>query len=131
MNPSLIKKKKHSNFSPLHEVELSLINIYHSIHIVYNAYTYANYTIQIHNRQIQIHRRLRCSVTNVLLLTSEFGSSTRGERDTILKSLLYHTMLTTPQRSPHFLVQSQFFQHHGRNSPSHHHGWTPTSTVCH
>ena len=39
--------------------------------------------------------------TFINFLTSEFGSSTRGERerDTILKSLLYHTMLTKLKRS--------------------------------
>ena len=31
--------------------------------------------------------------TFINFLTSEFGSSTRGEKDTILKSLSYHTML--------------------------------------
>ena len=34
--------------------------------------------------------------TFINFLTSEFGSSTREERDTILKSLSYHTMLTPP-----------------------------------
>ena len=59
------------------------------------------------HRRTQIHRRLRCSGTNRLLI-SDFGSSTRGERDTIRKSLSYHTMLTTPQRSAHLVIQSQF-----------------------
>ena len=52
-------------------------------------------------------RTFCCSGTNRLLI-SDFGSSTQGERHTILKSLSYHTMLTTPQRSAHFEVQSQF-----------------------
>ena len=34
-------------------------------------------------------------------LISEFGSSTQGERDTILKSLLDHTMLTKLKCSVH------------------------------
>ena len=40
------------------------------------------------------------------LLTSDFGSSARGERQFL--SLSYHTMLTTPQRSAHLVVQSRF-----------------------
>ena len=58
--------------------------------------------------QTEMHMRLRCLGTNVLSLTSEFGSSTRGETDTILKSLLYHTMQTKLKRSAHLVVQSQF-----------------------
>ena len=41
------------------------------------------------------------------LLTSEFSSSTRGERQS-LKVFHNHTMLTTPKRSVHLVVQSQF-----------------------
>ena len=32
------------------------------------------------------------------------------KRETILKSISYHTMLTTPQRSAHLVVQSQFLK---------------------
>ena len=60
-----------------------------------------------HNRQTQIHRRLRCSGKNVLLLASDFGSSIRGERQ-FLKVFWNHTMLTTLQHSAHLLVHSQF-----------------------
>ena len=42
-------------------------------------------------------------------LTSEFDSSTRGERQ-FLKFFRNHTMLTTPQRSAHLVVQSQFLK---------------------
>ena len=35
--------------------------------------------------------------TFINFLTSEFGSSTRGEGDTILRSLSYHTMLKKTQ----------------------------------
>ena len=50
-----------------------------------------------------------CSRTNVLLLTSEFGSSTRGERQ-FLKVFRNHTMLTTPQNVRHisWCFRSQF-----------------------
>ena len=72
----------------LEDFGLVLWHINHCRFVVYYIYTYENHTIQI-------HRRLRCSGTNVLL-TSDFSSSTRGERDIILKSLSYHTMLTTP-----------------------------------
>ena len=41
------------------------------------------------------------------LLTSNFGSSTRGERQ-CLQVFRNHTMLTTPQNSVHLVVQSQF-----------------------
>ena len=41
------------------------------------------------------------------LLTSDFGSSTRGERQ-FLKVFRNHTMLTTLQRSAHLAIQSQF-----------------------
>ena len=49
-------------------------------------------------------------------LTSEFGSSTRGERDTILKNLLYHIMLTKLKRSVH-LVELQISFHLRRSGP--------------
>ena len=42
-----------------------------------------------------------------LLLTSDFSSSTRGERQ-FLKVFHNHTMLPTPQRSVHLVIQSQF-----------------------
>ena len=54
------------------------------------------------------HKRLRFSGTNCLL-SSEFGSSTRGERQ-FLKVFRNHTMLTTPKRSAHLVVQSQFLK---------------------
>ena len=69
-------------------------------------------------RRTQIHRQLRCSGTNVLSLTSWIRFFDK-RIETILKSLSYHTMLTTPQLSAHFQVQSQFLntmvgtQHYG------------------
>ena len=51
--------------------------------------------------------RLFCSDTNVLSLTSDFGSLTQGERQ-FLKVFCNHTMLTTHQCSVHLMVQSQF-----------------------
>ena len=47
----------------------------------------------------------RCDLLNVLL-NSNFGSSTRGERQ-FLKVFRNRTKLTTPQRSVHLEVQSQ------------------------
>ena len=41
--------------------------------------------------------------TFINFLTSEFGSLTQGERETILKSLLYHTMLTKLKRLAHLV----------------------------
>ena len=41
--------------------------------------------------------------TFINFLTSEFGFSPREERDTILKSLSYHTMLTKLKRSAHLV----------------------------
>ena len=38
-----------------------------------------------------------------VLLTSDFSSSTRGKRQ-FLKSLSYHTLRTTPQRSAHLVM---------------------------
>ena len=46
-------------------------------------------------KRTQIHRPLCCSGTNILLWTSDFGSSTRGERQ-FLKVFRNYTMLTTP-----------------------------------
>ena len=57
-------------------------------------------------KRTQIHRRLRCSDTNRLLTSRIRFFDTR--RETILKSLSYQTMLTTPQRSAHLVVQCQF-----------------------
>ena len=54
--------------------------------------------------------------TFINFLISEFGSSTRGERDTILKSLLDHTMLTKLKRSAH-LVELQISFHLRRSEP--------------
>ena len=54
------------------------------------------------------NRRFCCSDTNILLLTSDFGSSTRGERQ-FFRVFRNHTMLTIPQHSAHLVVQSQFF----------------------
>ena len=57
----------------------------------------------------EIHHSLTGELTVVHVrrfinfLTSEFGSSTRGERDTILKSLSYHTKLTKLKRSAHLV----------------------------
>ena len=70
--------------------------------------------IQTH-RLIQMHIQLHKHNTGGLsvvqvrthLLTSGFGSSTRGERQ-FLKVFCNHTMLTTSQRSAHLVVQSQF-----------------------
>ena len=59
-------------------------------YVLYSCYTNTkrvDSNTQIH-RWKQIHTRLRCSDTNILWLTSEFGSSTREERDTILKSFI-------------------------------------------
>ena len=52
------------------------------------------------------HRWLRCSGTNTFINLWLHFFNTR--RETILKSLSYHTMLTTPQRLAHLVVQSQF-----------------------
>ena len=61
------------------------------------------------------------------------------ERETILKSLSYHTMLTTPQRSAHLVVQSQFLNpmfgtqlssSMAETRPSGSNLKIPTSTVC-
>ena len=41
--------------------------------------------------------------TFIKFLISEFGSSARPERDTILKILSYHTMLTKLKRSAHLM----------------------------
>ena len=49
---------------------------------------------------------LHCSATNVLFITWLRFFDKR--RETILKSLSYHRMLTTPQRSVHVVDQSQF-----------------------
>ena len=57
----------------------------------------------------EIHNTLTGKLTVVQVrtfinfLTSESGSLTRGERDTILKSLSYHTMLTKLKRSTHLV----------------------------
>ena len=58
------------------------------------------------HRWTQIHSRLRCSGTNSFINFWLWFFDTR--RETILKSLSFHTMLTTPQRSAHLVVQSQF-----------------------
>ena len=54
--------------------------------------------------------------TFIIFLTSEFGFSTQGERDTILKSLSYHTMLTKLKRSAH-LVELQISFRLRRSGP--------------
>ena len=69
--------------------------------------TYANHTIQI-----QMLVGLKYSGDSVVqvrthLLTSDFGSSTRGERQ-FLKFFRNHTMLTIPQNSAQLMVQSKF-----------------------
>ena len=56
----------------------------------------------------KIHNTLTGELTVVQVrtfnfLTSEFGSSTRGERDKIRKSLSCHTMLTKLKRSAHLV----------------------------
>ena len=50
---------------------------------------------------------LKYTGTNGLLLTSEFASSTQGERQ-FLNVFRNCTLLTTPQNSAHLVVQSQF-----------------------
>ena len=63
--------------------------------------------------RVQILKYISDSVVQVRtfinFLTSEFGSSTRGERDTILKSLSYHTMLTKLKHSSHLVEFSISF----------------------
>ena len=77
--------------------------------------TYHNHNSRISITTVYIHMQttqykytggLRCSGTNHLL-TSEFGSLTRGERQ-FLKVFRNHTMLTTPQHSAHLVVWTQF-----------------------
>ena len=60
--------------------------------------------IQKHNRQTQIHRRLRCSDTNIYKLLDFWVRflDTRGERDTHLN----HSILTKLKRSAHLVVSS-------------------------
>ena len=55
--------------------------------------------------------------TFINFLTSGFGSSTRGERETILKSFSYHTMLTKLKRSAH-LVELQISFYFRRSGPT-------------
>ena len=62
------------------------------------------YIFKYKYRNSQIHRQL--SVVH-LLLTSDFGSLTWGERQ-FLKVFHNHTILKTPQRLVHLVVQSQF-----------------------
>ena len=85
---------------------------------------------KLNNRQTQIHRRLRCSDTN-RLLTSDFWLRFFDTRkETILKSLSYHTMLTTsfngrnPTLCPNGRNSTIVF--HGPTSKSQLTGWTPT-----
>ena len=94
----------------------------------------------------KVHHTLTGEITVVQVrkfinfLTSYFDSSTRGERDTILKSFSYHTMLTkltllgtscgasdllssspvgTRKTQPYAsTVETQTSQHHGQNSTS-------------
>ena len=92
---------------------------------------------QIH-RWKQIHRQLYCSGTNAFINFWLRFFDTR--RETILKSLSYHTMLTTPPNARH-ISWSNFnfstpwsdpnFSTSLSDPTSHHHGRTPTSTVCH
>ena len=118
--------------------------------VVYYMYTYVNHTIQIHRRDSNTQVDSFASGMNVLLLTSEFGSSTR-ERETILKSLSYHTMLKTPfkGRNPSLcpngrnstivfhgpISNSQLpgrtptSQHNRQNSTCQHQGRTPTVSI--
>ena len=89
----------------------------HNHNYINNNSTYTNTK---HNWQTQIHRRLRCSGTNVLLLTSEFGSLICGDRHNSWKSFVsYYANNTTT------LVICR-----GSISISQHHGRTPNSTVC-
>ena len=100
-----------------------------------------------HNKQTQKHRQLRCSGTNVLLTSWLQFVDTR--REAILKSLSYHTMLTTsfngrnpilcpigrnstivfhgPTSKSKLPGRTPTSQYHGRYPTSHHHGRTPTS----
>ena len=78
---------------------------------------------EIHNtltgELIVVHVR-----TFINLLTSEFGSSTRGERHTILKSLSYHTMLKKTNSNARHISW-------GFRSPFIFAGWDPKNlTVC-
>ena len=66
----------------------------------------STYTNTKQNWQTQIHWQLCCSGTNVLLISGLRFFNIR--RETILKSLLYHTMLTTPPTLGYLVVQSQF-----------------------
>ena len=59
----------------------------------------------------------------MVLLTSDFGSLTRGER--------WNSYYANhPQYSAHLGVQVRTSQHHRQNSTFSPHGRTPTSTVC-
>ena len=60
---------------------------------------------------MQIQRPTICCSDMNRLLTSEFRSSTQGERDAILKSLSYHTILTTS-----FNGRNSTLYPNGRNS---------------
>ena len=75
-------------------------------HINHKRYTYAKTQLPDSNTGYSVVQ-VR---TFINFLTSEFGSSTRGERDTILKSLSYHTRLTKLKRSAH-LVELQISFH--------------------
>ena len=107
-------------------VFLIVIIIYHNPNDINNNSTYTNTK---HYWQTQIHRQLCCTGTNVLLLTSDFGSSTRGETQ-FLKVFRNHTMLTTPQNVQHISWSNLNFSTPWSDPTSHHHGRTPTSTVC-
>ena len=93
-----------------------------------------------HNRQPQIHRRLRCSDTNAFINFWVRFFNTRRER--ILKSILYHTMLTTsfnghnPTLCPYARNLTIIFhgptsksQLPGRTSISQQHCRTPLPTI--
>ena len=69
-----------------------------SYYVVY--YAKHMQTTQYISERTQIHRRLLYSGTNVLLITWLRFFDTR--RETILKSLSYHTMLTTPRSELNF-----------------------------
>ena len=62
----------------------------HGDNVVYNTYSYANHTIQIHKQDSVVQVR-------TVLLTSDFGSSTPGERHNS-----YYA--NHPQRAAHLLI---------------------------
>ena len=88
----------------------------------------STYTNTKHNRETQIHRRLFCSGTNGLLI-SDFGSSTRGEKQ-FLEVFRNHTMLTTPPTLGTSHGPISISQHHGRTQVLTIMVGPPTSTVC-